>query len=109
MESGKRRKSLRLIRDQNQSKNLPASEAKPRFERPMKSMGGAMRFEGTALGPEARRLARGVARGRTARNMTMGVIEEAIQIANQSSEGFGLEGESRVRNEVDFKVRERGD
>lgn len=72
----------------------------------MKSDVGMAKLE--ALGP-ARSAARGVARGRTARNITKGSQRERIIIKRQSSKESGGEGRIAQWGSV-FKVdRERED
>ena len=71
----------------------------------MKTIGGVMKVEGTALGPAARSAARGVARGRTVRNMAIEKRrpEEKIARVVQSSkiQRFGGRGEDNgVKEEV---------
>ena len=62
-------RGLREVRDSDVSIDLPASEAKPRFEWPMKIM-GVTKLLGIALEPAWRKADRGEARGKTARNIT---------------------------------------
>lgn len=63
----------------------------------MKTIGGVMKVEGTAFGPAARSAARGVARGRTVRNMAIKKRrpEEKIARVVQSSkiQRLGRRGE----------------
>jgi hypothetical protein len=66
--SGKQREPLRELSDTDINFDLPDSEAKPRFDWLIKIMGVA-KLLGTALGPAWRRADRGIARGRTARNI----------------------------------------
>lgn len=60
----------------------------------MKTIGGVMKVEGTAFGPAARSAARGVARGRTVRNMTIEKRKPERKIAQtvESSKINGSEG-----------------